>query len=182
MIRNKKWIALFSQTGSEIVNISEIIEKTPDLILTNNLNKEQWHPKIHSLHYATSNHDGVMNILRNYEKSDCFITLHGYLRIIPFDVCLTHNIFNGHPAPIDLYPELKGKDKQEDQYRLKEKYTRIGAVIHRVTPILDAGEIVISINEQNTLTSIDDSYNTLKRISLDTWTVFFSEFLQGRIN
>ena len=31
-----KWIAFFSQTGSEIVNISKAIGRVPDLIVTNN--------------------------------------------------------------------------------------------------------------------------------------------------
>ena len=32
----KNWIALFSQTGSEIADISEKLGKSPDLVITNN--------------------------------------------------------------------------------------------------------------------------------------------------
>ena len=30
-----KWVAFFSQTGSEIVNISKTINRWPDLVVTN---------------------------------------------------------------------------------------------------------------------------------------------------
>ena len=36
MLKNKRWAALFSHTGSEIVNISNIIGRDPDVIITNN--------------------------------------------------------------------------------------------------------------------------------------------------
>jgi folate-dependent phosphoribosylglycinamide formyltransferase PurN len=178
---NKKWIALFSQTGSEIVNISNIIKVKPNIVLTNNTSKEQWHSEITTYNHIVSSHNALMHILRdNYIREECFITLHGYLRIIPDDVCVQHEIYNGHPAPINLYPDLKGKNKQEDQFIFKEKYNKIGSVIHKVTPELDDGEIIISINQVNRLQSIDDAYSTLKQISLETWIMFFSEYLQNR--
>ena len=39
----KRWIALFSQSGSEIVSISEKLGHWPDVILTNNMDKNTFH-------------------------------------------------------------------------------------------------------------------------------------------
>ena len=59
-----------------------------------------------------------MLYLVNNLKHD-LITLHGYLRIIPENICKQcKHIYNGHPGLINMYPELKGKDPQEARRHL----------------------------------------------------------------
>lgn len=179
------WIAFFSQTGSEIVRLTKVLNKKPDLIVTNNFDTDTHHPELRmGVTIMSSSHDNLMNYFRKqvvYEASTCLITLHGYLRIIPADICSKYEIYNGHPAPIHLYPELKGKDKQEDLYKYKDRYERIGCIIHKVTPDLDEGDIIISLDEINTLTSLEDSYLKIKPLSLKSWEIFFNDHLPNKM-
>ena len=167
------WIALFSQTGTEIVNIAEELGYYPDEIHTSN-SFENINDKLKPLVNIGSHEDilGRLNDLSNVDE-DVMVTLHGYLRILPKDTCLLPiTIFNGHPAPIHLYPNLKGFNKQEDQFNHKEDYARIGVVIYEVTPELDGGQIVLALDEPNNLTSVDDAYDTLRELSLRSWLMF----------
>lgn len=170
----KKWIALFSQTGSEIVALSDAIGRKPDLIVTNKeLYNTELHPRIKSLGTIMyANHKRLMEYFENtnpYDSESTIITLHGYLRIVSEPVCRKYNIYNGHPAAIDLYPELKGKDPQERTWENKENYKFIGSVVHEVIPTVDEGKIVKVVHFTNAATSIDDLYNTLKVASLSAW-------------
>ena len=166
-----KWLALFSQTGSELKHIIEQTGRKPHKAIVNRLGPTEI--------------DGLVNVVREpnglnvdtynyyFSKYD-IITLHGYLKIIPAEAC-NHLIYNGHPAAIHLYPELKGKDKQEDAFSHKDKYPRMGVVIHRVTPELDSGEIVMSMDVENTTTSIEDAYKKLAELSVFQWVSFIRE-------
>jgi len=182
-----KWYAFFSQTGSEIVDLSHALQRVPTLIVSNNFEEKiKFNPKIRKLGSTVmqGDHSILMNYCRNQtltNKDDILITLHGYLRILPADICNKYEIYNGHPAPIHLYPELKGKDKQEDLYKYKDRYERIGCIIHRVTPDLDEGDIIVSIDEINTLTSLEDSYLKAKPLSLKSWEIFFNVHLPNKM-
>lgn len=115
MEATRPWIAFFSQTGSEIVKVSKLLGKEPDLIITNE------RPE----HLRTVNEgitvyvelpnkptlDDYDLILRAYDNP--IITLHGWLRVVPEEICNQYEIYNGHPGLITKYPELKGKDPQE---------------------------------------------------------------------
>lgn len=180
-----KWIALFSQTGSEIANISNVFGRKPDFILTNNTSesKYKFHPDLRKLNsiMMTGNHDILMNYFRNqtlYQPHETLITLHGYLRIIPPDVCEMYNIYNGHPGSIRLYPELKGKDPQIRAWNDRDRYPIIGSVVHKVTSRVDEGDIIIEENTINLAKSEDDIFNILKSTSLKAWT----KFMQGKLN
>ena len=110
-----------------------------------------------------------------FEGSD-LITLHGYLRILPAEICRKYTqIYNGHPALISHYPELKGLDKQEDVWFHKDKYPYIGSVIHQCTEELDAGQILYACQRENNVVSLDDAYLKLRTTSLRTWLEFFSD-------
>jgi len=182
-----KWVVFFSQTGSEIVELSKSLGRKPDLIVTNNFEeKNKFHPGIRELGVTimSAKHDMLVNYFRNqtvYNVSQTLISLHGYLRVLPADICEKYEIYNGHPAPIHLYPELKGKDKQEDLYKYKDRYERIGCIIHRVIPDLDEGEIIVSVDEINTLTSLEDSYLKAKPLSLKSWEIFFHDHLPNKM-
>jgi len=164
------WIALFSQTGSEIANLSKELGYIPDHAFYNR--RDFGSVKLDR--YAQTSHEHIMNWLRSFDSSNAVITLHGYLRIIPEDVCVQHQgrIFNGHPAAIDLFPDLKGKDPQERTWENRENYRIIGSVVHEVTPGVDEGKIVSSVHYSNRAQDKDELYNMLKKSSHEAWLWF----------
>lgn len=172
-----KWVAMFSQTGSEIVDLSSKLGRVPDLIITNNYEdgKIKINPMLKKLGCPIQygSHDIIMIYLREQsllKPHDTVITLHGYLRLLPQDICEKYEIYNGHPAAIDVYPELKGKDPQKRTW--EGKYETIGTVIHRVIPEVDAGEIYAKRHQKNQTKSLEEMYGNLKEMSLQSWTQF----------
>jgi len=173
------WIAFFSQTGSEIVELSREIKRVPNLILTNNFDDTKYHPGIKELgsKIIVDKHNRLMDYLRfNQYPTTPLITLHGYLRILPADICEKYEIYNGHPGIITTYPDLKGKDPQVRAF--EGNYRWIGSVIHKVTAGVDEGPVVDSSAIPNTVKTLDEMYSTLKRISLYCWI----KFMWGQIN
>lgn len=169
------WIALFSQTGTEILNLIKY-NKCPDKIYTDSNN----------INYKLLNICKEKNISINYINKDVnkinwnnilngsfIVTLHGYLRIIPPQICNMFNIYNLHPGLINKYPELRGKDPQKRAF--EGKYKEIGCVIHKVEPEVDKGEIQlfnVCINNNN---SLNEFYNKLKDMALELWLEFFKD-------
>lgn len=139
------WVAFFSQSGSEIVAISRELGVWPDRIVTNRKDLYGVHPAI-----ANAVHLGLTEVIQvpNITEQDyfevippgSFVTLHGFLKIVPPNVCEAYNIYNGHPGLISIYPELKGKDPQKKAVELN--LPTIGSVIHVVTAGVDEGEIL----------------------------------------
>lgn len=175
-----RWIALFSQTGSEIVKISEHIGRYPDLIITDNENIESWHSKMKSLAYlnilttiSKSNSKNIKVLNKLFEPEHAHqtrITLHGWLNIIPAEICETFQIYNGHPGFINEFPELKGKDPQKRAWNNIDMYPLVGSVVHRVVPEVDAGEIISYDTASNTeCTSLEDTYKVLAETSFNAW-------------
>ena len=168
-----KWIAFFSQTGSEIVELSKNLGRKPDLLVTNNFEEKiKFHPGVRELGVTiqSARHELLMNYFRAqgvFNPDLLLITLHGYLRIIPEDICNKYDILNGHPGLITMYPELKGKDPQvrawEGNYRI------IGSVVHKVTPGVDEGQVLSSVAYTNRCDSLDEMYGKLKQSSLESW-------------
>jgi folate-dependent phosphoribosylglycinamide formyltransferase PurN len=165
------WIALFSQTGSELSALQKELGVSPDIIFTNS--KMQWSNDLSiKLH---SKHDDLMNELRKFNSNDIkLITLHGYLRILPEDICtkFSGKIFNGHPGAIDVYPELKGKDPQIRVWNEREKYRIIGSVVHEVTPIVDDGKIMNAVHFSNRARTESELFAMLKDTSIQSWKWF----------
>ena len=176
-----KWVVFFSQTGSEIVELSKKLDRKPDLIVTNNFEEKiKFHPGIRELGVTimSAKHDMVMDYFRNqrvYNVSETIISLHGYLRILPADICEQYEIYNGHPGAIDLYPELKGKDPQEKVWQENDKYTIIGSVVHRCTAELDGGAVLKAVHVRNRNYSKEELYDSLKMTSLSAWNFFMRE-------
>lgn len=164
------WIALFSQTGSEIVSLSKELGREPDHAFYNR--RDFGSVKLDN--YVQCDHDNIMNWLRRFDSTNAIITLHGYLRIIPEDICTKHQgrLYNGHPAAIDIFPDLKGKDPQERTWENKEKYLIIGSVVHEVTPGIDEGKIVSSVHYSNRAHNKDELYSMLKKCSHEAWMWF----------
>ena len=181
-----KWFALFSQTGQEIIDITNQIDRVPDLIISNN------HPSnvlniLKGVEYrwlSSSKEAKTLDILDEVVKdpADTLITLNGWLRIVPPDKCEKYNIYNGHPGLITKHPELKGKDPQERAWSDIHKYDTVGSVIHRVVEEVDAGSIntYSEISTANILT-LDEMYDALRSTSLITWGSFLKERLYNKV-
>jgi len=176
---DRSWIVFFSQTGKEIVDLAERLGTWPDLIITNErpLDKRTIHPEIEKRSYIILPNKPT---LEDYEKTlDYFdnplITLHGWLRILPEDICNRFEIYNGHPGLINAYPELKGKDPQIRAYEGDYKY--VGSVIHKVTPGVDEGAINYSIRVQKETWTLDETFLKLRELSLDLWCRFLEDKL-----
>ena len=121
------------------------------------------------------NNDIKLYLLNLDNPENYIITLHGYLRILPSEVCDRFEIYNGHPGLITLYPELKGKDPQELVW--DGNYGMIGSVVHKCTAELDGGEIVKSVSYVNRSITKEDLYNTLKDASYYAWSFFLKDKL-----
>ena len=138
----RPWVALFSQTGSEIYNISKKLNRSPDLVITNRQNLEgvnqelinEFGAKIFQISKSPS-----VEEYKHHIPENAFVTLHGWLRIIPEEICNTYEIYNLHPANLLLHPHLKGKDPQKRA--VAELLQWSGNTIHRCTAELDSGEI-----------------------------------------
>jgi phosphoribosylglycinamide formyltransferase-1 len=110
-------------------------------------------------------------------KSYDIITLHGWLRIIPPDICEKYNIYNGHPGLIlpFKYPDLKGKHPQKRAWELK--HSEVGCVIHKVTSEVDCGDILMYDQIPNTFNTLDEVYIALHEISTKLWHTFLKDKL-----
>lgn len=172
-----EWIAFFSQTGSEIVDISKSLGRWPDKIITNKrpehlrkINEELLNKDIIYL----SNKPTVEEY-RNVLSEKSIVTLHGWLRIMPPEICEQHKIFNGHPGLITEYPELKGKDPQIRAF--EGKYPVAGAVLHKVVAGVDEGKIIAEERFNAFNLELDDLFRILRDRSLYMWTDFLKKVL-----
>ena len=175
LTKKRPWVAFFSHTGSEIAQLSYELITEPDLVCTNTnvLPRTPFSNEI--LRDKWTEHD-YREILCRFDNP--VVTLHGWMKIIPAQICEEFEIYNGHPALIDTYPELKGKDKQEDVINQTEKYPVIGSVIHKCTSVLDGGEILVSERVPNIrVHNRDLIYTILKDTSLRTWLGFLPNIL-----
>ena len=181
-----KWIALFSQTGTEILKLTSIA--TPDLIITNNMDYNGPLENVVKIKKANDVYKYLIEVTKNEDKDSVVITLHGWLRIIPGDVIAQlPTIYNGHPAPIFIYPELKGLDPQIRLFEgIKEgKYKYIGSVVHEVAEAVDEGEIVytnaVELKDSERSTMEFKQLDTrLRNLSYETWREFLEVIVNGR--
>ena len=167
-----EWIAFFSQTGSEIVDISKSLGRWPDKIITNKrpehlrkINEELLNVDIIYL----SNKPTVEEY-KNVLSKKCIVTLHGWLRIMPPEICEQYTIYNGHPGLITEYPELKGKDPQIRAF--EGKYPVAGAVLHKVVAGVDEGKVIAEERFNTFNLELDDLFRILRDRSLYMWCNF----------
>ena len=172
-----KWIAFFSQTGTEIVDIAKSLDKWPDKIITNSrpaklrkINKELLERDIIYLPNkpTVDDYDIVL-------EDNALVTLHGWLRVMPPSICEKFLIYNGHPGLITEYPELKGKDPQVRAF--EGKYPIAGAVLHKVTAEVDEGKIIAEERFNARDLELDDLFRILRDRSLYMWTNFLKMVL-----
>ena len=173
----RPWVTLFSQTGAEIADISESLGRWPDLIITN---KRPNHLRTIDSRIVEYGYTELPNIptledIENVLKDNAIITLHGWLRIMPPDICEKYLIYNGHPGLITKYPELKGKDPQVRAF--EGKYPIAGAVIHKVVAGVDEGKVILEEKFNAMNLSLDELFRILRDRSLFMWTNFLKKVL-----
>jgi folate-dependent phosphoribosylglycinamide formyltransferase PurN len=178
-----KWAALFSQTGSEICNLSEKIGTYPNLVISDNVdinNSLDSRIELNCKRILWRKYKGltkeekVLYYTRHLIGYDV-ITLHGWLNIVPAEVCDALSIYNGHPGLINYYPDLKGKDPQVRAWGDIKRYDVLGSVVHKVTPGVDEGPIICYSKKSIIgIDSLDKVFDTLKETSLDSWVDFFN--------
>ena len=177
------WIALFSQTGSEIADLSSALNKTPNIIITN-ANLDQIDSRVEVDFRVNKEESKTLDILENldFNNDDTLITLNGWLRIVPSDKCKYYNIYNGHPGLITKYPELKGKDPQQRAWENIGSYSKIGSVVHKVVPEVDAGEVIVekSVGTRDVY-NLNKAYDMLRKTSFDAWYSFLKEHLYNKV-
>ena len=173
-----KWIALFSQTGSEICEVSKEIGRWPDWVVTNKENWDDINPELidHTIISYVPDRPDASHYKAYLRKHDTIITLNGWLRIVPPEICDEYEIYNGHPGLITTYPELKGKDPQQKAFDLKMEYG--GCVIHDVVSEVDAGKILAERTIPIKDLSLDKVYSALHNVSVHLWV----DFLKGKLN
>jgi len=109
----RPWVTFFSQTGTEIHDLSNALGIYPDCIATN---KQDHKTTNIGLFETTKFRSQKLNeniwvqlpqkpSVEDYKKAlkhfkNPVITLHGYLRIIPKEICEKYEMYNLHPGLI----------------------------------------------------------------------------------
>ena len=176
MINSRKHIAFFSQSGSEIVKLSHILGKWPDLIVTNQRpsSKRTIHPELEGRVAFVENiptEEELSIILSHFQNP--LVTLHGWLRIFPEQLCKNYEIYNSHPGLITKYPSLKGAHPQLKAFN--NSLTDSGCVIHRVVPEVDSGEILLEKAISIEGLTLDEVFHILHETSINLWVEFFKD-------
>lgn len=184
-MENRKWVAFFSQTGSEIVEVSKLLGRWPDMIVTNERPEHlrKIHPALESKHLVFVENkptdEELVMVLSQYGNP--LVTLHGWLRIMPPYICNRFEIYNGHPGLITEklqggYGELLvGKDPQQKAFDLGLESS--GCVIHKVTEGVDEGEILRSRKVSIKGLEIGELFRILHSISVSLWVDFLKNKL-----
>lgn len=174
------WIPWFSQTGTEILDIIKTIGVYPKYIVTNSrpdsvrtINKElleTYGDRFIYLPNKPSISDYV-EIISLGEPS--FNTLHGWLRVVPPEVCTVVDFYNGHPGLITTYSHLKGKDPQVRAFA--EKLPVMGCVLHKVVPEVDAGEIIAESQFNSKNIDEERMWQLFRKSLLSLWVEFLTK-------
>lgn len=174
-----KWLAFFSQSGSEIAELSEQIGRWPDIIISNvrpaHLRNVTAKLKDRSVIFLSNkpSADEYSEVLTKAitPGEDYVITLHGWLRVVPEEIIQKYPaMFNGHPGLISKYPELKGKDPQMKAWDLNLETT--GCVIHKVTAGVDEGPIIKQAEVSIKGLTVDETFEALHKKSVNLWVGF----------
>lgn len=183
-----KWCGLFSHTGKELEKLTGMdheFDLRLDIAITNNMDYSGNLAMKGVRLYKLASVKDVNWLLKQPDivADNSLITLNGYMGILPSDVL--HNlklrgckVYNIHPAPIQMYPELRGKDPQERMYEgiQKREYAFIGVVIHEVDEGVDTGKIVHWILElADHGMAKEELYDRLHELGTQAWESFFRE-------
>ena len=183
----RPWIAFFSQTGTEIYNLSKDLGIYPDCIVTNQQDVGKINKNLYNMYTFRESKLNLKNTwqvlpekptLTNYNKvlnpfNNPIITLHGFLRILPKKICDQYEIYNLHPGLITKFPELKGFNPQERAFN--QGYLTAGCVIHRVIPDVDEGPIVKTGEINIEGADLPGVYEKLHNLAFFLWKNFITE-------
>jgi len=180
--KNVCWTAMFSRTGYELYCIIKKLKLLPTQIICNRLpQKEGIHPSLWS--FLQDNKYDITFVTKSPSvgEYDMFlqppdnhiVTLHGWMRIVPSEICEKFEIYNGHPGDILTYPILKGKDPQQKAFELGHK--TLGTVIHKVIPQVDDGPILSTHKIDNTFRDVESISIALREKSIELWVDFLKE-------
>jgi folate-dependent phosphoribosylglycinamide formyltransferase PurN len=180
----KKWIVFFSQTGSEIYNLTRLLKRVPDIVITNRQTLDGVNEGLLQVvedrlccipsRPTLEEYFTALQIVAA-KPIDALVTMHGYLRIIPKDICDKYEIYNLHPAPLRQHPDLKGKDPQKRIAQTPYKF--YGNTIHRCTPELDAGEIILEEHSLNLNYTVEEILTLTHSKATNMWFDFLKERL-----
>jgi folate-dependent phosphoribosylglycinamide formyltransferase PurN len=185
MKKRSTWGVLFSQSGSEILEICKQLNCVPDVIVTNKPVEDihKINPELLAIAFERFIFLPKKPTVEEYVtalKHTAFVTLHGYLRVLPPEICFRYNIYNGHPGLITKYSELKGKDPQAKVWNSGINYRYHGHVIHKVVSEVDAGEVVASAyfmsdDIKKEFCSLDNYIKHLHQVSIKNWVAFLKK-------
>ena len=183
----REWCGLFSQTGSDLYTVSSDLGVYPRAVITNNQDLDNINKQLlaqtrfreiklnETIWYTLPSKPSVEDYDSIFSKfNNPIITLHGFLRIVPKEMCEKYEIYNLHPGLITKYPSLKGYNPQERAFR--ENYKTTGCVIHRVIPEVDAGKILLSQGVSIEGLNLHGVYEALHDTALDLWKSFFNAY------
>lgn len=173
----KKWVAFFSYTGTDILNVSKTLGRFPDRVITNNSPDNVNNTLVDSIPITyvnkkptSADYKKIIGPVHGLKSESTIVSLHGWMRIVPDDICDEYEMYNLHPGLITKYPCLKGKDPQLKAYASTEHdYAEVGVVIHRVTSELDGGEVVVEKSVPNLFSSFKDLNSYLHRLGTKCW-------------
>lgn len=182
---NMTWVTMFSRTGQEIADLCREIGRTPNIIISTK-SSDVWAPDLKKIiseskpmpHLWIIDKQNAKDeyILRELLDNDPYkpqiVTTHGWLYIIPPEICTAFNIYNGHPGDIVKYDELKGIDPQQRAFNLQLETS--GSVVHRTVAEVDNGEVLERVVCDIKNMDIDQTYEELRKTSLKAWTQFFN--------
>lgn len=176
-MKRVSWVAFYSQTGSEIMNLCQQLNIKPSVVATNNPKKTS--PIVRE--FFRKNNIIITELPFNPSADDYLlvhnsvqiITLNGFLRVLPPFICKLWKgrVFNGHPGLINRFPELKGKDPQQKAFNLQHKI--VGSVVHEVTDKVDEGKIIAYSEIELLELKLEDYFSNLRGTSMNAWTKFF---------
>lgn len=188
MPRDKKWIAFFSRTGSEILKLSKEIGRSPDIIITNKSAESVKKSDIYiqltgkSKFYQLPEDPKSGDYTNFFQTVDLIpgwdiITLHGFLKIVPSRIVKKYPMVNLHPGLITKYPELKGLHPQKRVWRDATKYDKIGCILHHVIPAVDEGEVIDTIEEDWDWSMYQEKhlFDALGRMALKLWKDYLTK-------
>lgn len=181
-----KWYSLFSHTGSETAALQKLLKGKVELktAITNN---SKYAGPLPCITMASAKAINEWLMAPGNVEPDSIVTLNGYMRIIPEEVInylhsISCRLLNIHPAPIQLYPDLRGMDPQERLYEgiQSGKYQYIGAVIHNVDAGVDTGVLVNwSLELADPNMTKDELYQHLHDVGTKLWLEVFEEVANG---
>lgn len=163
-----KWIALSSFSGTEISDISKYYQ--PDAMFTNNSKSALLKKGAKLLSPRPTSEEYIEAF------GDCeLVTLHGWNKIIPADICEKYDIYNVHPGDIVNHPDkLKGANPY--QAAIDHGLTKSGVVIHKCIAEVDSGEIIMFRQVNIKGFDVSEMVQLMREYSINLWLDFLEEY------